>query len=282
MKVSNARRWADLPLRGKALVVISLPLVILLLSLVLIYITERQTARAEEDVRRVLLVQGDIQAVHTLLAEAAASVRGYLLTRREDFLPGYRQAKPLIESALRRLDSNVRDERVRKHLEAITPLIETKVEGLVELLDDRSATPESITTILINNKHILDELRERISAMRTLEDTLLAERTAAAASTRQRLLFSTLLAAACGLFGAIVAVLFLSKGIVARVKQVQGNAQRLALGQPLLPQPPENDEIGQLGTRLVEAGLLLAERERALRDNEERLRLIIEIGRAHV
>ncbi|WPN60534.1 ATP-binding protein [Pseudomonas sp. P9_31] len=276
MKASNARRWADLALRGKALVVISLPLVILLLSLVLIYTTERQTARAEEDVRRVLLVQGDIQTVHTLLAEAAASVRGYLLTRREDFLPGYRQARPLIESALQRLDSNVRDERVRKHLEAITPLIETKVEGLVELLDDRNATPESITTILISNKHILDELRERISAMRTLEDTLLAERTAAAASTRQRLLFSTLLAAVCGLFGAIVAVLFLSKGIVARVQQVQGNAQRLALGQPLLPQPPENDEIGQLGTRLVEAGLLLAERERAIRDNEERLRLIID------
>ncbi|WLG53713.1 ATP-binding protein [Pseudomonas sp. FP1742] len=276
MKASSARRWADLPLRGKALVVISLPLVILLLSLVLIYTTERQTARAEEDVRRVLLVQGDIQAVHTLLAEAAASVRGYLLTHREDFLPGYRQAKPLIESALQRLDRNVRDQRVRKHLEAITPLIDTKVEGLVELLDDRNATPESITTILINNKHVLDELRERISAMRTLEDTLLAERTAAAASTRQRLLFSTLLAAVCGLFGAIVAVLFLSKGIVARVQQVQGNAQRLALGQPLLPQPPENDEIGQLGTRLVEAGLLLAERERALRDNEERLRLIID------
>ena len=32
----------------------------------------------------------------------------------------------------------------------------------------------------------------------------------------------------------------------------------------------------QLGTSLVEAGLLLAERERALRDNEERLRLIID------
>ncbi|EPN77646.1 sensory box histidine kinase/response regulator [Pseudomonas syringae pv. actinidiae ICMP 19101] len=43
-----------------------------------------------------------------------------------------------------------------------------------------------------------------------------------------------------------------------------------------MPQPPEKDEIGQLGTRLVEAGQLLAERERALRDNEERLRLIIE------
>ncbi|RFD23988.1 histidine kinase [Pseudomonas sp. GL93] len=276
MKVFYAGRWAALPLRGKALVVISLPLVILLLSLVLIYITERQTARAEEDVRRVLLVQGDIQTVHTLLAEAAASVRGYLLTHREDFLPGYLKAKPLIESALRRLDSHVRDERVRVQLTAIAPLINSKIDGLEQMLRDREAKPESLTTILVNNKYILDELREHIGTMLTLEDTLLAERTAAAYATRQRLLFSTLLAALCGLFGAIVAVLFLSKGIVARVQQVQGNAQRLALGQPLQPQPPENDEIGQLGTRLVEAGLLLAERERALRDNEERLRLIID------
>ncbi|MBA2925090.1 PAS domain S-box protein [Pseudomonas sp. P7] len=270
------RRWADLPLRGKALVVISLPLVVLLLSLVLIYTTERQTARAEEDVRRVLRVQGDIQAVHTLLAEAAASVRGYLLTRREDFLPSYLNARPQIESALRRLDHNVRDQRVREQLSAIKPLIDGKVDGLEEMLKDRDATPQSISAILISNKHILDALRQHISTMLTLEASLLAERSAAAAETRQRLLLSTWLAAICGLFGAIVAVLFLSKGIVARVQNVQRNAQRLALGSPLLPQPPEHDEIGQLGTSLVEAGLLLAERERALRDNEERLRLIID------
>ncbi|MCI0997753.1 CHASE3 domain-containing protein, partial [Pseudomonas corrugata] len=276
MKYLAARRWADLPLRGKALVVISLPLVVLLLSLVLIYITERQTARAEEDVRRVLRVQGDIQTVHTLLAEAAASVRGYLLTRREDFLPGYEQATLLIEAALQRLDHNVRDARMREHLQTITPLIDEKLNGLVELRSGKSGDTEAITALLIKNKQVLDVLREQINAMRIREDALLAERSAAASATRMRLLLATLLAAVCGLFGAIVAVLFLSKGIVARVQQVQRNAQRLALGQPLLPQPPEQDEIGQLGTRLVEAGQLLAERERALRDNEERLRLIID------
>lgn len=276
MNLLSARRWADLPLRGKALVVISLPLVILLLSLVLIYSTERQTARAEEDVRRVLLVQGDIQAVHTLLAEAAASVRGYLLTRREDFLPAYLQARPQIEAALQRLDHNVRDARMREHLQVITPLIRTKLDGLVALRNGSRDDDATVTAILIDNKQVLDVLREQISAMRVREDALLAERTGAAAATRMRLLFATLLAAGCGLFGAIVAVLLLSRGIVTRVQQVQGNAQRLALGQPLLPQAPELDEIGQLGTRLVEAGQLLAERERALRDNEERLRLIID------
>ncbi|MGC5703798.1 CHASE3 domain-containing protein [Pseudomonas sp. NFXW11] len=276
MKLLRARRWADLPLRGKALVVISLPLVILLLSLVLIYSTERQTARAEEDVRRVLQVQGDIQAVHTLLAEAAASVRGYLLTRREDFLPAYLQARPQIEAALQRLDRNVRDARMREHLQTVAPLIRTKLDGLHALRHGSPDDAASITAILIDNKQVLDVLREQISAMRIREDALLAERTEAAAAIRMRLLLATLLAACCGLFGAIVAVLLLSRGIVTRVQQVQGNAQRLALGQPLRPQAPEQDEIGQLGTRLVEAGQLLAERERALRDNEERLRLIID------
>lgn len=276
MKKLYARHWADLPLKGKALLVIALPLVVLLLSLVLIYITERQTARAEEDVRRVLRVQGDIQTVHSLLAESAASVRGYLLTHREDFLPAYLKSRPLIDAALLRLDNNVRDERVRAQLDAIKPLIDSKIDGLEQMLHGSETSPLSISEILINNKQTLDQLREHISTMLTLEETLLAERTAAAVTNRQQLLLSTWLAAICGVFGAIVAVLFLSKGIVERVQRVQRNAQRLALGQPLVPQPPAHDEIGQLGTRLVEASLLLAERGRALRENEERLRLIID------
>lgn len=70
-----------------------------------------------------------------------------------------------------------------------------------------------------------------------------------------------------------------SSGLVPRgshMASMTGGQQMGRGSMPLLPQPPEKDEIGQLGTRLVEAGQLLAERERALRDNEERLRLIIE------
>ncbi|MCF5825520.1 CHASE3 domain-containing protein, partial [Pseudomonas syringae] len=245
MTATGSSRWEDLPLRGKALVAISLPLAMLMFSLILIYIAERQSAQAEEDVRRVLLVQGDIQTLHTQIAEGAASVRGYLLTRREDFLPGYINAQPLIDAALVRLDANVRDQQMRDHLKAIEPLIRTKVDGLEKLRSLSLQGQETVSSILIENKYVLDQLRDRISVMREREDALLAERTEAAAANRAHLLRSTLLAAACGIFGAILAVLMLSKGIVARVHQVQRNAQRLALGHPLLPQPPEKDEIGQ-------------------------------------
>lgn len=271
------QHWADLPLRGKALVGISLPLVILLLSLVLIYITERQTARADEDVRRVLQVQVDIQTVQTLLGEGAASVRGYLLTRRENFLPTYLQTESRIEDALTRLDANIRDAEVRQRLERIRRLIATKLEGLEVLRNgDMRKDSEQITAILVENKRMLDTLRQEIGEMRIREDALLAERTAHAADNRQRLLLATLLAAGCGLFGAIIAVLLLSSGIVSRVQRAQRSARHLALGLPLETRYHERDEIGRLGASLEEASQLLAQRERALRDNEERLRLIIE------
>jgi PAS domain S-box-containing protein len=277
MKHRIQGRWADLPLRGKALVVISLPLVILLLSLVLIYTTERQSARAEADVRRVLQVQGDIQAVQTSLAEGAASVRGYLLTRRQDFLPSYLAAIPRIEAAMSRLDANIRDTEVRAHLDRIRPLIAGKLAGL-EILSqgDMREDASALTDVLVENKQMLDSLRLAIGEMRVREDALLAERTAQAAATRQHLLFATVLAACCGLIGAIVAVLLLSRGIVSRVQQVQQAARELASGKPLEPRHQGRDEIGRLGTSLEEASQLLAQRERALRDNEERLRLIIE------
>ncbi len=269
-------RWADLPLRGKSLVAIFLPLLILMSSLMMIYFGERQTARAEEDVRRALLVQGDIQTVHTLLAEAAASERGYLLTGHDDFLPVYTQTGPQIHAALQRLDSNVRDSEMRTRLQQMVPLIRTKLGVLAQLREGNREDAAQITVILLHNKQVLDTLREQIAAMRDREATLLAERSTAAAETRQHLVFATWLAALCGVFGAIIAMLLLSRGIVSRVQHVQRNAQLLAMGHPLLPQPPESDEIGQLGARLVEAGHLLAQREGALRDNEERLRLIID------
>uniref|UniRef100_UPI001967F277 CHASE3 domain-containing protein n=1 Tax=Pseudomonas viridiflava TaxID=33069 RepID=UPI001967F277 len=182
MTALSTSRWQDLPLRGKALLAISMPLVVLMSSLGLIYHAERQTAQAEEDVRRALLVQGDIQTVHTQIAEAAASVRGYLLTRQADFLPGYLNAQPLIDAALSRLDANIQDERMRGYLTSIEPLIHAKADGLAKLQALSLDVPENITRILIENKYVLDQLRERISTMREREDTLLAEPTAAASA----------------------------------------------------------------------------------------------------
>jgi len=270
-------RWTDRPLRSKSLVIIALPLAVLLISLVLVYVTERQTARVEDEVRRALRVQGDVQAVHSLLAEAAASMRGYLLIQRNDFLPSYRSAVERIDSTLQRLDADIRDPQMRSSLERLRPLIVIKLEGLEQLKAiASSADREAVTRILVDNKHVLDALRQEIQQMLDREQTLLDERNAEASAVRSRMLLATGLAAMFGVLGALFAVVLLSTGIVQRIQRVERNARRLALGQPLIPHGPAADEIGQLAASLEEAGQLLAERERALRENEERLRLIID------
>ncbi|MFV3093896.1 CHASE3 domain-containing protein, partial [Pseudomonas sp. GW6] len=224
-------RWTDRPLRSKSLVIIALPLAVLLISLVLVYVTERQTSRVEDDVRRALRVQGDVQAVHSLLAEAAASVRGYLLIQRSDFLPSYRSAVERIDSTLRRLDTDIRDPQMRSSLERLRPLIVIKLEGLEQLMAlASSADRAAMTRILVDNKHVLDALRQEIQQMLDREQTLLDERNAEASAVRSRMLLATGLAAMFGVLGALFAVVLLSTGIVQRVQQVERNARRLALG----------------------------------------------------
>ncbi len=62
---------------------------------------------------------------------------------------------------------------MREHLKAIEPLINTKVEGLGKLRSMNRQDQETVARILIENKYVLDQLRERIGIMREREDALL-------------------------------------------------------------------------------------------------------------
>ena len=86
-------RWSDWPLTRKSVLVVAGPL-LLLVSVLAIYRLERQTAQAEEDVRRTLGIISDLHEAHSLLAETAAGVRGYVLVREENFLDPYYDAEP--------------------------------------------------------------------------------------------------------------------------------------------------------------------------------------------
>ena len=54
------------------------------------------------------------------------------------------------------------------------------------------------------------------------------------------------------------------------------NAERLQRGEELVAVPGDADELGQLAAKLQHAGSLLRAREQALRESEERFRLVVE------
>jgi len=271
------RFWADRRLALKGLVVIALPLAILLGSLVSLYIASNAEARAENDVRRAFAIQRDTYQVHALLAEAAAGVRGYALTGQERFLEPYRKAEADLPLTMARLDQAIRDREVREHFNRINDLTARKREGLKGIVElARAGNRAAIESALVSNKIVLDAMRREIDLIQRREGVLLDQRRARVDEVRDRFLLLTAISAIVGLLGSLAAVYLFSTGIVRRVQMLEANAELLARGEALAEMPDDADEIGRLAQRMARASALLRGREQALRESEERFRLVIE------
>ena len=273
-----ARFWTDRPLAFKGLVVVALPLLALLGALFSLYLASSAETRAEEDVRRAFAIQRDTYQVHALLAEAAAGARGFALTGEERFLEPYRTAEEDLPQTMARLDGAIRDREVRRLFEQLRTLTARKRDGLSQIvqLARTGAQPDALQGALTANKRVLDTMRARIDSIQRREAILLEQRQARVEDVRDRFLLLTAVSAMVGLLGSLAAVYLFSTGIVRRVRALEGNAESLARGEPLILLPEDADEIGRLAHRLGRASDLLRAREQDLRDSEERFRLVVE------
>ena len=254
-------RWRDWSLARKGAAVVALPLALLLASLYSNYTLQRDVSRADEDVQRTLTVRADIQALHTLIAEAASGVRGYLLTGREEFLSPYWMAQERIPQTLETLRETIRDPAQASRLEQASRLVAVKLASLEDLrANGAQLEPEALQSHLRESKQVLDALRREIIELGEGEARLIADRIEAAAEARRRESIANVAMAVIGLAGAAIALWLLTSGIIRRVQTAATNAERLATGLPLMPPPIDRDEVGLLAERLHRASLLLAER----------------------
>lgn len=277
-----SRWWANRPLATKGLVVVAVPLLIFLGSVAALYAISRVESRAEQDVRLTIAIQNDVNEVHALLAEASSGVRGYLLTGEPRFLEPYEQAERLVPQVTGRLRGSIRDAEASAHLARIEALASQKRAGLSLLLAARERTganivgDPAIAAGLAANKRALDALRSEIEGMQERERELLAARQDRLNRVRLNGLVATGLLTLAGLTGSLFAVFLFSSGIVRRVQQLESDAVLLAQGETLGNREAGRDEIGLLALRMTEASALLRAREQALREGEERFRLVIE------
>jgi PAS domain S-box-containing protein len=274
--------WANRPLATKGLVVVAVPLLIFLGSVAALYTISRMESRAEQDVRLTIAIQNDVNEVHALLAEASSGVRGYLLTGEPRFLEPYDRAEQLVPQVTQRLRGSIRDAEASVHLARIEALASQKREGLSQLVAARRRTgadvvsDPTITAGLAANKQVLDALRGEIEGMQERERELLAARQDRLDRVRFNGLVITGLLTLAGLVGSLFAVFLFSSGIVRRVQRLERDAVLLAQGEALEQREAGRDEIGLLAVRMTEASALLRAREQALREGEERFRLVIE------
>lgn len=250
-----------LNLRGKSLLVALIPLLMLVASVLSVHWSMRFTATAEDNVQRSIKALSQIHAVHALLAEGASAVRGYLYTNDASFLQPYWRAVREMDGALQAMADVVRDPQQRELVSEITRLVNIKMNSLDTLRQkaelERSAP---LRQVLVDDKVLLDLLREKIAEMEVREQEIIDQYTQTVTLLRERNLLIATLAAALGIFTAVAASLWFSSSLVRRVRQIGDNARRLVDGAAQLPFQASSDELGQLADSIQTAGELLSAR----------------------
>lgn len=250
--------WQDLPLRIKGPIVIALPLTILLLSLLSLYLHEKQAAALENKLRVALQNQRDIQTIHTQLVEASTGVRDYLLTGEKSFLIIYYQANDKLSTTLGKLDEELEDEIQRVRLSRIRPLVQQNLADLSKLSNSNF---ETANDILIRQFSIqsktLNNLRALIEEMSERETKLVDDDQKQVNYERQNNINLTIISALAGILGTLASAWIFSRTIVRRVRLIRDSAAHLAKGEALVLPSISQDELGQLAYELDQAAQLL-------------------------
>lgn len=253
----------NLNLRAKSMLVVIIPLLMLIISVVSVFWSMTLTSSAEDNVQRSLKALSQIHAVHAQLAEAASGVRGYLYTNDTNFLQPYWRATRQLQPSLEAMKAVIKDPKQSELVDIISNLVTIKMENL-EALRAQAETEQNapLQQILVEEKALLDLLRERIVDMENREQVIIDQFTERVNFLRQRNLIIAILAAVLGIFAAISASWLFANSLVSRVRFIGENAKRLEENRELQPVKPSPDELGQLARRIETAGELLASRAR--------------------
>lgn len=263
-----------MPLRVKGIVLAAVPILAIVVSASFSYLGNRQRERAETDVTRHFELVTDLEELLTLVVNAETGMRGYLLTRRAEFLQPYRRASQMLPSKMTELRSVVQQEpglkpRLDKSLRVsrIQTLVNQQMKALAALrlrADASNNSPSELYQQLATSKSLMDKLRGELRLMREEEKGLLAERLAEIAAVRRRDYLAIVVALLLGLIGRLLSVYLFNTGIVHRVQRLKENVHCLGQGLPISFEPSTKpDALGELEREVAAAQTLLRPQDEA-------------------
>jgi signal transduction histidine kinase/ActR/RegA family two-component response regulator len=262
--------WGDLPLRGKGIVVLALPVLALVAAPAAFLLADRADRAAQSSVTRTLAVNEALSRTLALVVDVESGVRGFLLTRQEAFLDPYLRARNALPGVLDHLGSLIRDRDQHRRLAELRPLIDDRQTVSEQMSRLPPGAPSSeVVALLERGKATTDGIRARVTAMEEAEAELLARRRAGARRAHARSLAVAAGSAAFGLVGGVGAMVLFTRGIVRRVRRLEEDAGHLEQGLPVGPPLAGGDEVGRVGRSLAQASELLRRREAAVRQAQE-------------
>ena len=267
-------RWRDLPLRHKGLVLVLVPLLPLLATARLFFMTQHNADEADARVANTLHVKSELSNALLLLVKAELAVPEYVLERKPESLEAFRHVSATIPAALSRLARLLQDNPAQMQRLRRLPSL-AKGRPLSAVIDFAQQSPPGAippADLLERSRSSMSALRQALQEMQHEEDMLLASRTEQARKARATQTLVGVGGVMVGLVGSITAAWLFTSGMVRRVHGVTENALRLAEGRPLEALPPSMDEIGDLGRAMDDSATLLQRRgdelEQQLREKQ--------------
>ena len=275
--VAINRFWANRSLRIKAVALLMIPLPVLIAALGGMHRSQQAEQHARAWVQHTLDARAMIQETVTRLLDAEASARDFLLTGERSALERYWESKELLTPIGDHLAALVEDNPPQLQRAAeIRELIQSEMDALSALCERRTGkmTPTEIGTFVVVDagRDVTSRLRAKLTAMQMEEDQLLQARSQAAESARSRFSAVLIQSAIVGLFFQMVAALMLTGTLSGQIRALENNARLFGQGSATKPVLPDNREMRGLEDGLRQAGTLLEENGRALRESEERFR----------
>src|SRR5580693_4886836 len=117
------RRWLNLSLRRKGLVVTALPVVALLGFSASFFVVQQQYRKAGKWIGSTLQVYANLQKVRTSLLEETGAVRSYALTDDPQHLKTYRDSLRDGDAAMGLLEAAAGTPQERAHVTALRGLV---------------------------------------------------------------------------------------------------------------------------------------------------------------
>jgi signal transduction histidine kinase len=228
---------------GVLAVIIGTAFGVLVLSIVDLNRVEQRSRRAEE----VLVVANQFER---LLVDAETGVRGFVITRSEDFLEPWQTAQTDFPDQAKMLEQLVADnpEQLARAQQIAAAGRSYLMDYTVPLVDTARRYPTAARTVAATaeGKGRLDAIRAEFDRFIVTEHDLAVARQSRADADAKR----AIVAAAAGLAGSILLIGlyagYLSRAIVRPVRQVAAMAGRLADGD-LAARLPERG-VGEIGT----------------------------------
>ena len=230
---SVTRLWRRIPLRVQGKTLVILPLLAITISAVLALFGNHQRANIQADIQRHFQMVRNLNEVVISMVNAETGMRGYLLTKRGEFLEPYAIASQKLPSAMSDLRALAEaepshDPRLNKLrlLRKIQLLIDRQMADLTWQQQYVTASntfsfftkgmtfDTKIYYHLAEGKRMMDEIRANLNAMQNEEEQLLTERVQEINAIRQRDYLAIILALFIGLVTRLIARYLFNKGKV--------------------------------------------------------------------